>query len=294
MKEKVENHSQCPDIEQLNAFYDGVLPEDSPVAEHVRSCDKCQKTLEVYGKVGEALKEHCRISEKQITESIKKGFYRKLEQAQSRQTIMMPKFIFQMAAALAICSGVIYFALQGTMSTPENVITSPAAASTEEIDPGRYPYYTGSDSGVLSGSINENSIPLRNFIPAGFGDTEPVFNVSTSRARKGTPKPVAIAKRVRHVWVVKNIGQAHNALLGMLKKYAVGSNISLQDVKGKLHLKGTLTKLQLVKLVKLCKKAGFELLSPQAPQPEQNLFQGSGSATTQYNAVFMINKTSGK
>ena len=43
-----------------------------------------------------------------------------------------------------------------------------------------------------------------------------------------------------------------------------------------------MTKLQLVKFVRSCKKAGLNLLSPQAPQPEQHKFRGRPDSIVRY------------
>ncbi|MFA7230180.1 MAG: hypothetical protein WC071_02810, partial [Victivallaceae bacterium] len=161
--------------------------------------------------------------------------------------------------------------------------------TSDKTNPDNYPYYAGSDSGSMGGALFENSIPLQNLVGAGFGDSEPVFGAG--KTDKNSPAPAVIADSVRHVWVVKSLTGLENEL----KKLFQQSGIALDKISSKMsgnavNIKASITKIELVKLVKLCKASGFELLTSQVPQPEQNIFEGQASDPVTYTAQFMINK----
>ncbi|MBN1865637.1 MAG: hypothetical protein JW808_12135, partial [Victivallales bacterium] len=100
-------------------------------------------------------------------------------------------------------------------------------------------------------------------------------------------KPAAINDEVRHIWIAPELKNAPFIIRAAIDKKNI---IRLQendlgDIEAELHI----SKKQLVTLVRKCHSAGFSLLSPTQPQPEQSLFSGNGDDKVKYLAVFTKN-----
>jgi hypothetical protein len=59
--------------------------------------------------------------------------------------------------------------------------------------------------------------------------------------------------------------------------------VSMRTIPGGLRLTMTLNKMQLITFVRNCKNVGMQLVSPEQPQPEQSLFNGSAT-----DSVFIL------
>lgn len=295
MSGKNKIFEKCPPVEAVSAFFDGELAADSQEFRHIKSCPECGKILNSYAAIARTLKSMRQNKDcATLVNSITAGVYRKLQEPADR-SIAFPKHILRIAAAAAIISGVIYFFADSLQKdVPQG--KSPAIMSQANIvsntkhKPDHYPYYTGSDSGVLPGAITENAVPLQNLVNVDYGNSfNPVFKVDDSA--DGKPgNPVPISSSVRQVWVVHNLKDSVATFKNLLER----SGIPRQDVTSGINgnsfkVQTVMTKGQLVNLVKSCKGAGFELTSPQAPQPEQNTFLGKASDPVFFSAELLQN-----
>ncbi|MHB9138437.1 MAG: hypothetical protein ACYC4Q_03445 [Victivallaceae bacterium] len=297
MSGKNKNLKRCPSPEAISAFFDGELASGSPEFNHIKSCPECNKILSSYVAIDRALKSMRQEKDAAaLASSITEGFYRKLQEP-VHKSIPFPKYILRIAAAAAVIGGVIYFSADSLLkNTPQKQNTGfapqPSLASNAKLKPDHYPYYTGSDSGgVLNDAINENAVPLQNLVNVDYGNSfNPVFKVDdSSNGKPGNPVP--ISSSVRQVWVVPDLKDSVAAFKTMLER----SGIPRKDVTSggsgnSFKVQSVMTKGQLVNLVKACKGAGFELISPQAPQPEQNTFLGKASDPVFFSVELLQNE----
>ncbi|MCP3965153.1 MAG: hypothetical protein GY750_16790 [Lentisphaerae bacterium] len=287
------NLKQCPTFEEISLYFDGIN-EVPGIDLHIEDCAACRKTLQEIADMDAAIKSRVNMNEEdisQLTARIKDGFHRKNEFEPAKYGMPFPRVVLHLAAALAICSAVVYVAVQGLADDMKNSnIADPAQAAVEASQVDKFPYYTSNASGILSSSGEENSVAVENLIPASFSDSQPVmFNDKIATGISKTT-PVRIRPKVDHVWVVKNIAKADDALKNLIK--GSGAPMQLHQEGSVLTMNGKLNKLQLVKLVRACSNAGFELVSPVAPQPEQHYFKGSSEEPVNYQAQFLVNNGS--
>ncbi|QSH40395.1 hypothetical protein P0136_13490 [Lentisphaerota bacterium ZTH] len=293
MKLNENNLKQCPTFEEISTYFDGIN-EVPGIDLHIEECAACRKTLQDIAELDAAIKARANIPQEdipQLTARIKDGFYRKNELEPAKYGMPFPRVVLHLAAALAICSAVVYVAVQGLTDDMRSAnIADPAqdAVAASQID--KFPYYTSNGSGVLNSNGSENSVEVENLIPANYGSSEPVMFNGGVQAGAQKINPVIIRPKVDHVWVVKNISKADDTLKRMIKNS--GTPLQLRQDGSVITMQGRLNKLELVKLVRACSNAGFELVSPVAPQPEQHYFKGNSGEPVNYQAQFLVNKGS--
>jgi len=292
-----KKNEKCPLPEVISAFFDGTLESGSPESRHIKSCPECNKILNSYAAIARALKSMRQNKDTAaLVSSITDGVHRKLQEPV--RGIPFTKYILRIAALAAIVGTALYFAASSMLNTePQKTVTSASTANLVSSPVAKldkqalYPYYTGSDSGVLSGAIAENAVPLQNLVNVDYGSSfNPVFKLDSDADGK-SGKPVPINGSVHQVWVVPDIKDSVTTFKKILERYSVPpKNISAAVSGNSFKAQTLMTKGQLVNLVKSCKGAGFELITPQAPQPEQNTFLGKASDPVFFSVELLQNE----
>ncbi len=291
-------NGKCPLPEVISAYFDGTLESGSPEFRHIKSCPECNKVLNSYAAIARALKSMRQDKDTAaLVNSITAGVHRKL-QAPAPRSIPFTKYILRIAATAAIAGVALYFAANSMIDTKPAKTAAPASPANlvppqvaRQDKQELYPYYTGSDSGVLSGATAENAVPLQNLVNVDYGNSfNPVFKMDSAADGK-SGKPAPIGGSVHQVWVVPDIKDSAITFKKLLDRYGVPQKDISTAVNGNSFKAQTLmTKGQLVNLVKSCKGAGFELITPQAPQPEQNTFLGRASDPVFFSVELLQNE----
>ncbi|QSH40394.1 hypothetical protein P0136_13495 [Lentisphaerota bacterium ZTH] len=290
MKHNENSQNRCPSFEEISAYFDGIN-EVPGIDLHIENCAVCRRALQEIAELDAAIKANTYIADDelmQLAAGIKDGFSQKNELESANSGMPFPRVILHLAAALAICCAVVYVSVQGltdNLSTGGVIDPAQKAVAASQMD--KFPYYTSTGSGVLSNGENENSVEVENLIPANFSDTQPVMFKDNVPADANLANPINIRSKVDHVWVVKSIVKADDALKKMIRQSGVMMQLHQQG--SVITMTGTLNKLQLVNLVRACSDAGFELVSPVAPQPEQHYFKGRSEEPVNYQAQFLVN-----
>jgi hypothetical protein len=282
----VENSPNCPALEQLSGFFDSAIELPAEVTEHINNCPVCMNKLSQFRILELALKQHLNTNiPENLVADIKAGVHEKLEKT-VKSPHPFPGIFLKIAAAFAIVSFAIFYsadffrpvAVQQPVPNAYHVRTTPVVSHKNDRYP---PYYNGEYPGIMPGIITENSIPLHNIVGANYGGSrEPVFQVENLSASKNAP--ASIASSVHQVWISTNPEQAADTLNSILKRLNVTS-AAMTEANDEFSGSVKLTKMQLVKLIRSCKQAGLDLLSSQAPQPEQNKFRGRPDTQVEYN-----------
>ena len=290
-------NSKCPLPEVISAFFDGTLDANSPESRHIKSCQECNKVLNSYAAIARALKSMRQDKDTAaLVHSITAGVHRKLQEP-PHSSIPFPKLLLRIAATVLIAGGALYFAASSMLTeTAKNVApasqpTLAAATIPNKDKQESYPYYTGSDSGVFSGATAENAVPLQNLVNVDYGSSfNPVFKMDNA-AKEKSGKPVSIGGSVHQVWVVPDLKDSAATFKQMLERCSVPpKDISAAVSGNSVKVQTVMTKGQLVNLVKACKGAGFELITPQAPQPEQNTFLGRATDPVFFSVELLQNE----
>jgi len=288
-----EKSEMCPTQDELSAFVDGAAGDRTDaIAAHLTGCDRCRETVALYRQLGELI--HGRADDtipEGLTDRIKHAVKHAAPEpgGWSLHSPALGGLIFRAAAVLVVGCSVAFYLLQQQKTPPPGpqitVITAPAedrvplrTAPTTAIRPRLF------DSGDTTGGI-----PLNSLVGASYGDIpQPVFTEAADRGAVVRRPPAEIADQVRQVWSIAGLNEAEKTLQKFGSESKLGADrfrVSLRD--GQLHLDVMLSKLELVNLVRTCRAAGFELLSPSSPQPEQNIFRGRAADLVRYQADFV-------
>ncbi len=286
--------TECPSLEVIGAWFDGELSEESPEAVHIRNCAHCTRQVQMLELFENSLKHRfAAVDEAALINRVTAGVHRQLAEVETPgHSHHFMSLAFKLAASIVICASAVVFFMR---DEPTAQVQEPTIASNDKpLQAKDFPYYTNSQSQIGSLVRNGNTIPLHNLATVDFGNSSsPVFSGAKefSNYAAAQEKPVTIPDHVNQVWLVDKLPVVEKKLNSILQAEGVPQicyRISASDKT--LALTARLSKMQLVKLVRGCSKAGYDLVSPISPQPEQNIFSGSADAPTLYQAKFLINK----
>jgi hypothetical protein len=261
-----EGYEKCPAPEIVSAYCDGELSPDSTEAKHIESCPVCQNLLRSYKTIGDGLKNSVAAKVPvDIVSSIKAGVHKKLQAETAKNApIPFPVIAFRAAAAFIICGILTLYTLESIKTIDEG---GQAVSGRSEHDTN---FFTAD---VQPGG----AIPLESFSPVSFREGD-------------RSKDVVIPDKVHQVWTVKDPDAAAERFLSFAKKLGAATDNCVETrKKNAASVELNLTKKQLVGLVRKCYSNGFRLVSPDAPQPEQNSFAGKADSKVNYKADFILN-----
>ena len=278
------DHTESPSPAVLSEFFDGELKDSGTVSAHVAGCPRCRAVLESYEAIAMEIERQFRVEAPEGLERlIRVGIEEEQRKSGARRVISFP-LLLKWAAVLAVCSGVVFYALTIGERPVERAVA--VAVSPEMRDGGSaYPYYASGSSGAPGGGV-----ALDRLIRASYGNSPaPVFTDRIEGYAADTP--ARIESKVHQVWAVDNLAETGRSLREALKEMGVpSSKYKLEADKGALKLIADLSSIELVTLVKFCGAQGYDLASPSAPQPEQRLFLGNRETPVIYYAEFVGTK----
>lgn len=275
---KQEQKSKCPDVEFVSAYFDGELGPGSPEFRHIKECPVCRKKLESYQQIADTLKAELsaevpnRLPERIITR------IRKNNSLEQKSYWRFP-FILKIAAMLILTATVLLLLLPGEENNIRDISPIPEFLNLPE-DPGSH-LTTLDLPGHKRIADNTGAIDLDHFSPASTNNNNEINFVTDDTGEK----PAIISPEVKQVWVVKNLESGTKEFVKFAKKDDLRFT---KDSNGDFSAKIKISKIQLVELVRKCQQAGFKLLSPTQPQPEQNIFNGNKDDIVDYQAIFTV------
>ncbi len=281
----------CPDPETIGAFFDGELPKDAPEATHIAGCAACAKIHADYAFMASALK-------KRLVDAVPEDLNEKI-MSTVRSRVMPPPatvpfrlFALRVAAGLVACAAVISVLVSAwneehrstTSAKPEKnvAIVERTPSTIPSIGPAPSTNSSAEFSARPPGKTmaQGNVTLLTNLKPASFGVQ------AYEGGATGPDKSSRIARigdQVRQVWVVKNLDRQAAEFTRLVGD--VGGTCGAPVFqRGHAELEASLTKAQLVDLVRRSAAAGFSLTSPAQPQPEQERFVNSADEPVTYVA----------
>ena len=277
-----KSNKDCPEFEELSAYFDGELDPSSSVYKHIESCETCKNELESLRRVSDSIKQEFAA---EVPDDFPVRIIASIKERQEKKMAAKP-FPLNTAiriAALFIISALIVFNL---IPKEENIAKS--QSSQKAIEP-----LVFLNRPTLAGSLTALPPPPSRRSASGANgtiDLRRMMNVSTgnmsdeilSLPPDQTAESAVIRPEVHQVWSVDNLDSAEN----QIAKFAPSAKFA-KDATGNRVMNVQLTKKELAELVRECKAAGFRLLSPSQPQPEQKVFAGRENDKVLYNAVFV-------
>lgn len=278
---KAENVCIAP--ENLSALIDGeyeLTPEESEHLKHCKICSALHKSFQaVADAVGKTLDFECpeRLSERLIL-----GVREKLEQEERRKAVGHRHFwswATRIAAMLVLLGLIGYFAFKdgGVASgrkkaQPEEIVVAPGGSNAEwRPAPPKY----GID--ITNTRLAATNAPSVKFSDAAVTQVE---------------KVAKIEPKVRQVWIYdgkQKLADVERTLRNVIGKLSIPwSSVRMNISPGSTELKAffNINSYQTVLLARALKDAGYSLVSPVQPQPEQTHFIGTGREEIEYSLVF--------
>ncbi len=281
-----EHGSGCPEHEFLSSYFDKELDSASPEFVHISSCLECMRKITDFSRLGEIINKN--ISNR-CTPALPEDILKKVRAKLSEEkNTVIPFYMIQfmkVAAIIVVIIGVFAYvhSMGGNKVQSSSTVgfkTAPASSSISTAPPvNQGPREIASQKHLMP----ENGIQFSNMsnVSTGHGmefrNLPPEIDAAKAEA-------VSIPDYVTHVWTVKNLKDASVEVNDCVAKLGIPAgkiSVSKEDdnmVKYSMNL----SKKQISGFVKLFASAGNELLSPAAPQPEQNLFYGNATDPIDY------------
>jgi hypothetical protein len=208
------------------------------------------------------------------------------QMASEGNTLYIP--FFMKAVAMIAVTAVAAFLLFGRFAArPKKTV---AASAVETAKPAVFLGDNKTDSGLSTlqvpgakvDSSENDSVDIRNLMQVS-SDGSSGINPADLAAESVKKRPAVIPSAVEQARSVDNAVTAQNRfaeLAPVSAKFAVNG-------LGNTVMTANMTRKQLAEFVRKCKNAGFRLISPVQPQPEQTTFSGSGDAPVSYRAVIV-------
>ncbi|MFA6566943.1 MAG: hypothetical protein WCS96_01905 [Victivallales bacterium] len=289
MNENSDNQDQgtgCPGHEFLSSYFDNELDKTSPEFIHISSCPECMLKIDNFAEIGEIINRTVlNESKPPLPQDILNKVRMKISGEKNTE---IPFYLIQfmkIAAVIVVVVGVFAYthSLGGKKVQASNAVglkTAPASSSISPVSSG-----TQSPKGVASRQhfMPENKIQFSNMSNVSTGQGLEFRNPAPESGATKVEAAV-IPDHVTHVWTVKNLKGASvevNDCVAKLGIPAGGVSVSKED-DNMVKYSMDLSKKQVSGFVKLFASAGNELLSPAAPQPEQNLFYGNAADPVNY------------
>ena len=286
MSNKGKNETVCPHYEEVSAFFDNELDPLSPEYRHIKECDKCANLLEEFSTIRKMVDKEL---EDAVPDNFTENLIAALERRLDTENLPAERKLFPMlmrVAALLFLAGVMLYVLLPA-NNKEEPGESIASASAEPL--------IFLNKATPPSTLSSLDIPSPHRVANednGAIDVNNLINVSSNRGiddadysallKSEEPKVASIAPEVSQVWSVDNLTAAKE------KVAEFADNVKFADnPDGNIVFKASLTKKQLAELVRRCKDAGFRLLSPSAPQPEQTTFAGNGNEKVNYSGLMV-------
>ena len=277
----------CPEHEFLSSYFDKELDSASPEFIHISLCPECMRKITDFSRIGEIISNN--VSEQCFTaipEDILKKVRAKLSE---EKNTVIPFYMIQfmkVAAIIVVIIGVFAYVhsmggnkVQGLRGTV-GLKTAPASSSISSAPPA-----TQDSKEIASRKplMPENGIEFSNMSNVSTGQGMEFRNLPPENdAAKA--ETVNIPDYVTHVWTVKNLKDASVEVNECVAKLGIpaGRISVMKENDNVVRYSMNLSKKQISGFVKLFASAGNELLSPAAPQPEQNLFYGNATDPIDY------------
>ncbi len=264
MSENVEQ-TGCPSFDSISAYLDGEA--EGQETAHIESCAHCQRILASLRTLDEVVTRSCQPPEG-LSARILAACSADRETASPTIIPFWGRSLVRYAAAIVVTLG-LAFAVKQTVggTSPDHASPTPPSPTIADVGTGGI----GPDSNPIDPGMTR-------VVSADGGNTAPV-NVMPVAKR-------LVTSQVSHVWGGKSLDRVEKDLSAQLPE---GAKWGLTRDNAGVSIQASLTDEQLQKLVNGIHAQGYDLFSPELPQPNQEervKFLG-GSKKIIYQARFV-------
>ena len=285
----------CIAPENLSAWIDGEYELTPEEREHLEHCERCSSLRKSYQSVTDALKKALDVEcPENLAERLVLGVREKLKAespAFSAGAHHYWAWTARIAAMLVLLGLIGYFVYQddgiagrkkNKNTEPEVVTVAPRAGETQ-LRP-------------VPGVSFRGGVDIGNTRFTATGDSVTFSDASLPQVER----LARIEPKVRQVWIYGKDGSPagiERTLRTLCGKFGIPlSRVRMNVAPGSSELNAVLqvTSYQAAMLARALKDAGYQLVSPAQPQPEQTRFIGTGREMVEYSLVFAPKGTARK
>jgi len=278
----------CISAENLSAELDGEYHFSPDEQAHLAHCDRCRSLYESYRVIDDAVSRSLMVNcPAPAAYRIRKKVNRKLDQLAPMRSHEPIRF-FALAARVAAVAAVAVMA--GYLIFIDNPYSSELADDpVRPVTPVRTK--AGPEKIYDSAAGYPGSVDIRNLRLAAAGDSGPVRFMNAEPEVKASHVAL-IPDSVKHVWLYPSAcktGEIETLFRSALKTIGIplqNVKIDLTDPRS-IRASVNLSRRQSVMLTRLLAGQKLQLTSSVQPQPEQQLFAGTGDEHVEYEAVFL-------
>ena len=279
----------CISAENLSAELDGEYHFSADEKAHLEHCDRCRSLYESYRVIDDAVTNALMVNcPAPAAYRIRKKVNKRLDQLApmgSHEPIRFSALAARVAAvaAIAVMAGYLIFIDNPYSSELADDPVRPVTPVKTQAKPDK-------TSDLAAGY--PGSVDIRNLRLAAAGDIGPVRFMNPAETEVKARHVALIPDSVKHVWLYDPAfkpEQIENLFRSALENAGIppkNVKIELAD-RNAIRAAVTLSRRQSVILTRLLAGQKLRLTSSAQPQPEQQLFAGTGDENVEYEAVFL-------
>jgi hypothetical protein len=283
--------SVCISKERLSAHFDGELKLEKHEQEHLKHCSKCSSVLKEFAYLAELLKKSMQI---EVSPGLNDKIIRKAKYGEDfeRSIPFNLSGFFLKAASIVIFAALAGILFYNNIKPEQSQATSADITALDQRKSVKFPAVNQQTVFLADLPQKNTTVNNLNLNTNGNIDYSNFARVSTGLDHKTVPlstvskRSIAINPLVEHLWVADN---PENAVEFIKKSIKPNSKIKLEHNGNSFKIAFKINKAQAVKIVKKLHDAGYKLISPAQPQPEQKVFPGSSNDNIIYRATFTRN-----
>ena len=281
----LSHNEKCPQFEDISAYVDGELDESTSEFIHIESCKFCKETVNELQAIDSELAIELDVAvPEDFTKNLLQSLQKKTQKTAPQPKIILLNRIMRIAALFVLSAGIFFILFNKTESLKQE-----KESSTIETRPLVFLNNTAVTHKKSSlkfppapPQADSNSIDIRNLTNVSTDSTSDIINYADiGRLHKKQPT-ATIPPEVNQTWSIDNIKDAVNKFANFATTARFG-----KDSYGNPVIRVELTKKELAELVRKCESAGFRLLTPNQPQPEQTVFEGNSNSKVSYTATLV-------
>lgn len=263
MSENVEQ-TGCPSFDSISAYLDGEAEANETA--HIESCQHCQRILASLRTLDEVVTRSCQPPEG-LSARILAACSADREAASPTIIPFWGRPLIRYAAAIVITFG-LAFAVKSMVNGTNPADDSPASG----------PMFAEVGGGDVDPGSNPIDPAMTRVVSAESGNSAPVTRLPVVKR--------VVSSQVNHIWGGRNLDRVEKDLAAQLPE---GAKWGLTRDNAGISVQASLTDEQLQKLINGIHAQGYDLFSPELPQPNQEErveFMG-GSKKVIYQARFV-------
>ena len=279
---------ECLSLGNLSAELDGEYHFSPAEQQHLAHCERCRNLYESFRVIDDAVTRSLAVNcPRDAAFRIRKNVNRRLDRLAPMNEHRPIRFT---ALAAKAAAAVVFAAMAGYLifidnpyfdKTPDPQASMPSAAAVKKTAPAEKELAPLLPSGV----------DIRNLRLAAAGEPAAFRFIEPDAAPVKAENAAVISAAVKHVWLFDSArkAQTESLLRNALEKAGIPLEqvrIAVTPERG-LRVNLQLTRQQCVMLTRLLAAQKFQLVSPVQPQPEQQLFAGTGREPVEYEAVLL-------